>query len=593
MVSLDNVAKVVSVLPNKIKVEVKDLEKFHQEENIDKVSIGSYLRVSDEKDCSLIAMIENFTIEENIPTPGQPKYIIEATPMGYLDIDDEFHRGNYSLTIPPTGVELASEEDISKIYENGKEQARFNFATLKQDEVTKVPVDGNKFFNKHLAVVGSTGSGKSHTVAKIIQEASNAKQSDFSELNNSHIVIFDIHSEYKSAFPNANYIDVDNLFIPYWLMNGEELEELFVDTGDNNAYNQISLLRDIITQNKKYHNDGNSKITFDTPVPFSIDEVIRCIVNLTNETVDYNDLSKLTINDEGFENLNNDDSKYQYYFNNDMDFKQVKTKQVQRGTYNDSDRKLDKMIFRMKRKADDSRLNFLSLGEKKSDFKTNFIKVLENILGYERDNNANVTIIDISGVPFEVLNITVSLVSRLLFEYGYYFKKFYDERVEGLSEDEEEDYLPLMLVYEEAHKYVPKNSSAKYNSSRTAIERIAKEGRKYGVTAMIVSQRPSEISETIFSQCSNFVAMRLTNPEDQNYIKRLLPDSLESLTASISTLQSGQAILTGEAVIMPSLVKINRCSPTPSSNDIQYLEEWKKPWIDAQLPTITEKWSKI
>ncbi|WLR46573.1 ATP-binding protein [Halobacillus litoralis] len=591
MITLDNIAKVVSVLPNKVKVQVQDLDKFH-EDSMEKVSIGSYLRVSDEKDCSLIAMVENFTIEENKDNPDEPKYIIEATPMGYLDVEGVFHRGNYSLTIPPTGVELAKRDEIKHIYDTGEEEARFSFAKLQQDEITTVPVDGNKFFNKHIAVVGSTGSGKSHTVAKILQEAISSKNSDYEGLNNSHIVIFDIHSEYKSAFPESNYVDVGNLFLPYWLMNGEELEEIFVETGDNNAYNQISLLRDIITKNKQYHNDDNENITFDTPVPFSMKEVVRCIVNLTNETVDNNDATKVTIIDDDGEDshLDNDSEKYKHYFEKQMVFRPLKRGQVTRGTYNDSDRKLDKMIFRMNGKINDNRLNFLSLGDQVDNYDTPFVDVLEDIIGYSETNKSNISIIDISGVPFEVLNITVSLVSRLLFEYGYYFKKYYEEKTEG-KEMHDEDYLPLMLVYEEAHKYVPKSSEAKYKSSRMSIERIAKEGRKYGVSAMIVSQRPSEISETIFSQCSNFVAMRLTNPEDQNYIKRLLPDSLESLTASISTLQSGQAILTGEAIIMPSLVKIDPCSPAPSSSDIKYLEEWKKPWIEAQLEIITKRWN--
>jgi len=118
----------------------------------------------------------------------------------------------------------------------------------------------SKFFNKHLAIVGSSGSGKSHTTAKIIQNAITSKNSDFSSLNNSHIVIFDIHSEYATAFPNANIINIDNLILPYWLLNGDELEELFLDTGDNNNYNQSSLLRNLITLNKQKHNNENDYI---------------------------------------------------------------------------------------------------------------------------------------------------------------------------------------------------------------------------------------------------------------------------------------------------------------------------------------------
>jgi len=184
-----------------------------------------------------------------------------------------------------------------------------------------------------------------------------------------------------------------------------------------------------------------------------------------------------------------------------------------------------------------------------------------------------------------VLSITVSLISRMLFEYGYFYKKLKEGNPRLQS-------TPLLLVYEEAHKYVPKIKSAKYNASRISIERIAKEGRKYGVTAMIVSQRPSEISETIFSQCSNFISMRLTNPEDQNYVKRLLPDVIGPITDSLSTLKEGEAIIIGDSIIMPSLVTIDRCDPQPSSNDIAYLQEWKKEWFSSDFESLIKKWAK-
>jgi DNA helicase HerA-like ATPase len=152
--------------------------------------------------------------------------------------------------------------------------------------------------------------------------------------------------------------------------------------------------------------------------------------------------------------------------------------------------------------------------------------------------------------------------------------------------------MPLLLVYEEAHKYVPKSDLSRYKSSRASIERIAKEGRKYGISLAIISQRPSELSETIFSQCNNFIAMRLTNPEDQNYVKRLLPDTLGSITDILPSLQSGEALLIGEAVVMPSIVKIDRCENEPSSNDIPYLKKWKNEWYDkVDFKSITGKWS--
>ena len=156
--------------------------------------------------------------------------------------------------------------------------------------------------------------------------------------------------------------------------------------------------------------------------------------------------------------------------------------------------------------------------------------ILKQFLGYT-EKKSNITVIDLSGIPFEVLSITVSLISRIIFEYGYYYKRLLSDGIDSET--------PLLLVYEEAHKYVPKSNLAKYRASKNAIERIAKEGRKYGVTLGIISQRPSEISETIFSQCNNFIVMRLTNPDDQNYVKKLLPDTIGNLTSCLPSLQAG------------------------------------------------------
>jgi len=152
--------------------------------------------------------------------------------------------------------------------------------------------------------------------------------------------------------------------------------------------------------------------------------------------------------------------------------------------------------------------------------------------------------------------------------------------------------VPILLVFEEAHKYAPKSNMAKYKHSLQAIERIAKEGRKYGITLMLSSQRPSEISETIFSQCNNYIAMRLTNPNDQNYVARLLPDTLGNLTDSLPSLQAGEALIIGDSIIMPSIVQIEKTDTPPSSNDIPYWELWKEEWKSFDFEEINKNWNK-
>ena len=215
-------------------------------------------------------------------------------------------------------------------------------------------------------------------------------------------------------------------------------------------------------------------------------------------------------------------------------------------------------------------LDFL-FGEKSRTI--SFEETLSELLGYNESTKSNITILDLSGVPFDVLSITVSLISRILFEFGYYYKRMKEEQETDGNKDND---IPVLLVYEEAHKYVPNNDSAKYRASRESIERIAKEGRKYGISLMLASQRPSEISETIFSQCNNFLSLRLTNPTDQNYVKKLLPDTLESIVDKMPALKVGEGLLIGDSVILPSIVQIDRCDPEPSSQDVPFLNYGRK-----------------
>ncbi len=203
-------AEVISVYPNKVKIVVDDLSEFQPE--TESLKVGSYLRIADNENAIMIAIIENFSIE--VKENGERSYNIEALPLGMI-IGDEFVRGGDTIAIPPKEVEPATKEDIKKIFmESVGEEEKFLFSKLSSDKEIPIPVNGNKFFNKHIAIVGSTGSGKSHTVCKIIQNAVKERNGSF-VLNNSHIIIFDIHSEYRSAFPNANFLSIDNLILPY------------------------------------------------------------------------------------------------------------------------------------------------------------------------------------------------------------------------------------------------------------------------------------------------------------------------------------------------------------------------------------------
>lgn len=553
-------AEVISVLPNKIKISVEDLEDFQIAE--EKLKVGSYLRISDNENAILIAIIENFSIEIGKDTTETPvrKYILEANPLGIIR-DGKFERGDDSLAIPPKQVEPAKTEEIEKIFvESIDENEKFTFASLSTNPAISVPVNGNKFFNKHIAIVGSTGSGKSHSIAKILQEAIHCKNGEYTGLNNSHIVIFDIHSEYKSAFPAANYIDISTLVLPYWMLTSDELQELFIDT-EVNDHNQRNVFKQEVIRSRKNHFTGEpeakEKIHFDSPLMFDLNDVLIAAREINTLEIDTGEI----------------------YASGP---KKGQPKTTQGSLYG----KLTNSINRLENKLNDKRLDFL-LGDRSKNI--TFEETLKQLIGYG-ENKSNISIIDLSGVPFDVLSITVSLISRILFEYGYYYKRF---RYAKNPDEKLNNDVPLLLVYEEAHKYVPNSDLSRYRASKQSIERIAKEGRKYGVTLLLSSQRPSEISETIFAQCNNFLALRLTNPNDQNYVKRLLPDTSGSLVEKMPSLKAGECILVGDAVTIPSIVHIEECDPKPSSNDIPYLDLWKTEWKELDISAIKDEWLKI
>ncbi len=546
-------AEVIAVYPDKIKIVVDNLEDFRLAGEV--LQVGSYLKISDNENAILMAIIENFSIIVN--DAGKRDYAIEALPLGMIK-NGKFIRGGDSLAIPPKKVEPATEEEIKKIYEQSIDsKEKFTFASLSSNPNIRISVNGNKFFNKHVAIVGSTGSGKSHTLSTIIQKAVSEKSGDFS-INNSHVIIFDIHSEYKSAFPTANFIDTKNLVLPYWLLNSEELEEFFLDT-EANDHNQKFIFKEAIVADRKKHFKGTlenkNKIHYDSPLYFDIDYVLEYAKEKNTEVIG-----------TGEEYVSG--------------AKKGQEKKTQGSLYG----KLTNFVNRLENKINDNRLDFL-LAQKSKDI--TFEETLNQLIGYQTGKQSNVTVIDLSGVPFEVLSITVSLISRMVFEYGYFYKRLRNAKDpnEKINND-----IPILLVYEEAHKYVPNSDLVKYRSSKKSIERIAKEGRKYGITLLLASQRPSEISETIFSQCNNFIAMRLTNPVDQGYVKKLLPDTLGTLIDTMPSLKQGEALLVGESIILPSIVQIDRCANEPSSNDIPYWELWKEEWKNMSIDEIKNEW---
>ena len=190
-----------------------------------------------------------------------------------------------------------------------------------------------------------------------------------------------------------------------------------------------------------------------------------------------------------------------------------------------------------------------------------------------------------------MLSITVSLISRIIFDFCFHFSKL-------KHENNEVNDVPFMIVCEEAHNYVPKNGNVGYASSKKSIERIAKEGRKYGISLMVVSQRPSEVSDTIFAQCNNFIALRLTNTADQLYIKNLLPNNTNAIADVLPTLQPGQCLIVGDASPIPAIVQLDKPNPEPQSKNVNVYDTWCEKWkaIDEDgtitIKNVLERWRR-
>ena len=506
---MSKIGQVTSSAPGSIIVEIADLKTF--EENKGKLQIGRYLKIAEGNNDYVIAVIKNIR-GINTQEDGELRwsFLVDCQAVGTLVDGSTFERGSILLPVPTEPAFTIDGEGLEKLF-GADEEFDFPLGDVALNKKVQFKVDGDKFFGKHVAVVGSTGSGKSCCVAKMLQDVvgiSGAKNINRESQKNAHVIIFDIHDEYRTAFAlddeqqfTLNLLDVQNLALPYWMMNSEELESLFIESNEENSHNQVSQFKQAVILNKERHNQTIQEITYDTPIYFSIEEVHHYIENMNREVIGKKEGENFPKLADGTLVPNRAD----YYFNQIHDFVPQSGANATKASNGPFNGQFSRFLSRLEAKLSDKRLGFL-LDAQKSDgsqYVTNdFEQIAKQFLGYI--DKANVTIVDLSGVPFEVLSITISLIARLAFDFCFHYSKLQHEN-KKLND------VPVMIVCEEAHNYVPQHNGVAYRSSRKSIERIAKEGRKYGLSLMVVSQRPSEVSETIFAQCNNFVALRLTN----------------------------------------------------------------------------------
>ena len=586
------IGKVISSTPGTIQVMLNSVEVF--ERNKSRIRISRYIAIEDGNDLKILASIQNVSAIQST-NANTINYTVACSPIGCFTEGETgitFRQGGVNLPSPTEPAYIPDDDIINAIF-SSNDHFSFQIGELSNNQNVGYYVDGNRFFGKHIAVVGSTGSGKSCAVARLLQNIlriNKGRNENAGNLKNAHIIIFDIHSEYRSAFTLAeagsfslNCLDVEKLCLPYWLMNSQELEALFIESNELNSHNQISQFKKAVILSKEKHNPEMERITYDTPVYFDILEVYRYIKNKNNEVINKNDsLPHLPKRNDGTVIENPDE----VYLTDDIVFAATSTAKDSKASNGPYNGEFERFITRLETKLSDKRLRFITASRKNNgeSFTTeDFSEILKQFLGYI--DKCNVTIIDLSAIPFEVLSIVVSLLSRVIFDFAFHYSKI--RHSSGLVND-----IPFMLVCEEAHNYIPKNGGAEYAASKHSIERIAKEGRKYGLNLMVVSQRPSEVSETIFSQCNNFLVLKLTNINDQSCIKNLLPDNNASLVDVLPTLAAGECLVVGDAVPLPAVVKMDMPNPIPNSSNVNVYDEWNKEWIDIVFDDVIRRWRR-
>jgi hypothetical protein len=451
------------------------------------------------------------------------RYLMNVTLIGTLK-KGKFETGVSILPTVDMPVYLLEDKDL-KVAFSTFQKFNFSIGQLSLFENERAYLDPNRFFGKHLAVLGSSGAGKSCTVSSLLQKV--VKYPD------TNIVILDVHNEYKHAFPEGcQHFDIAALELPYWLMNFDELVEMLIDPRDENASTQASVLQDLVFAAKKSKNPRLANfITVDSPVYYDINEVR---------------------------------AKMQF-----MDTEKGVGAGAKEGPYYG---KFSRFLTRLNSRLNDPRYAFMF--KPKLCVETDSVKGLLTLI-FGLDGKSKITIMDMSAIPFDIVNTIVALIARIAFDFNFW--------------NPNRRELPILLVFEEAHNYLSLNTKGS-TAARLTVERIAKEGRKYGVSCMIVSQRPSEISETILSQCNNFVILRLLNPVDQSYIRRLVPDTFSGLDAVIPTLRQGEALILGDAAPMPMRVQIDMPDPEPASADIYFFDKWKQKGAATEADDVMERW---
>ena len=435
-----------------------------------------------------------------------------------------FQRGVSSY--PPLGARITTVtlRDLAKVHARPR-ASNIHIGQLRRNRKVPTYVMTDSLLGKHFAVLGTTGAGKSCAVTVILR-------SILDEHPNGHIVLLDPHNEYPSAFADkAELLNPANLKLPYWLLNFEEIGHVVIgDASARRNLAQAAILKEAIVTAKKMFagtTEGGDYITVDTPVPYSLSALIDALKN-------------------GMGVLNKADGAGPYL----------------------------SLIARIEGLRADRRYGFMFSSLTVRD---NMRQILAQLLRVPVDGKP-ITIIDLSGVPSEVVDVVVSVLFRVVFELAMWSDR-------GASP-------PVLLVCEEAHRYVPSDEAAGFNPTRRVISRIAKEGRKYGVSLCLVSQRPSEVAISSLAQCNTVFALRLTNEHDQAFVARALPENAGWLVDALPSLNTQEAIVVGDGVTVPVQFRFKDlpADRRPSSSDPSFETSWREECDPEFLDRAIDRW---
>ncbi len=470
---------------------------------------------------------------------GEPQNmgLIEINLAGEVAPDQNkrltFRRGVSTLPTLGDAVLLADKHDLTRVYAP-PQAASIKIGTLFQESTVPARLMVDDLLAKHLLIVGSTGSGKSSAVTCILQRL-------LADHAHAHVVILDVHNEYAAAFGGlVEPINLDNFSLPFWMLDFTEMVAALVSR-DAHYDAEVEILSDAVVQAKKRYSESatsragalrkadnaNMVITVDTPTPFRMSDVMLWL-------------------DEQLGKL----ERTQFM----LPYRRLKA--------------------RIESLVTDQRYNFMFGSLSVQDTMGEVLARLFRVPGEGRP----ISVIDLSTVPPEILDVVISVISRLAFDLAVWSK----------------GGLPMLLVCEEAHRYAPA-AEQKFVPTRQALSRIAQEGRKYGLSLCLVTQRPSELDSTILSQCGTAVVLRLSSERDQDVIRGSTYEGMVDLVDFLPLLGDREAIVLGQGVSMPMRVRFDDLGKrgVPRSMHTGFSASWKKPNMDREgLDEIVSRWRR-